>query len=204
MLAVQRLERSSIAVPAARHQLRVTHIRLLRRDGCVDALPDWCHAVTYGEWRRKDSPETGADLPPRTPRRRPVDARRPPRSRTLNRMRAPARTDFDAHPVQLSYARARHGHALGDQQGALERFVAAVAAQPPRGRYHTMARHVRTAAAAHDIAHRTRRARTPRQCGHVAVGRDATHRDAPDRAENAVREARTAEGAHKNVSGSMP
>ena len=83
---------------------------------------------------------------------------------------------------------------FGDEQGALERFVAAVAAEPAARRNHAMARDVRAAAVAHDVADCAGRARPSGGGGHVAIGGHAAERNAAHRREHARSEWRVAIG----------
>jgi hypothetical protein len=97
-----------------------------------------------------------------------------------SRSRSPQRS------VEVANPRSRDGDTLGCEKGALEELAAAVAAKAPAGRDHAVARHVASAAVAHDVPHCARGTRTSGELGDVAVRRDAPGRNAPDSGQHTI------------------
>ena len=100
----------------------------------------------------------------------------------------PARLPADA--VEIAHPRAADGDAFSDEQRALQRLAAAVAAEAATGGDHAVAGHIAPAAALHDVANGARRARSAGELGDFAVRGDLPRRNAPYHREHAVREIR--------------
>jgi hypothetical protein len=86
-----------------------------------------------------------------------------------------------------AYTAANDGQALPPQELVLERFMPTVAACTASRGDDTMVGHARLSALAHDIPDRSSGARTARQPGDVAVGRDAAGRNTAGYREHSPR-----------------
>ena len=81
-------------------------------------------------------------------------------------------------------------HALSQQEGTFQGLIASVAAKASAGGDHPVARDVRAVAVAHDVPDGSRRPRSTRERGNLAVRSDAPGWNPPDRHQHACREVR--------------
>ncbi len=88
--------------------------------------------------------------------------------------------------AEIADRRSRDLQSLGAKERTFQFEVAPITAEFARSGDDTMTRHIRSAAVAHDVAHRTRRARSSCRFSDVAVGGDAAHGNSPDDGKNGV------------------
>jgi hypothetical protein len=86
--------------------------------------------------------------------------------------------------AEISDRRSGDLQSLGTKERTFQFEVTTITPEFARGGDDTMTRHIRPAAVAHDVAHRTRRARSSRRFSDVAVGGDAANGNSPDDGNN--------------------